>query len=196
MKKMLICVLLCSACGSSKPQVETDKQPALVENTAPVVAETTEVAETPLDPEIQGDGYVIRYPGDWQLVPKFMGTDTMAISPKSDPADTFQESVNVVFEDMQQSMTPQAYQVANLPAMQSQLQKFTVVSEKTMQLPAGYNAIDMLYSHEFNGVPITVRAIFLTRGTLGYVITCSASPSSFADFADIFDDVVSSFEFR
>lgn len=139
-----------------------------------------------------GGGFTIMYPGNWER--RMVGTTMVALSPQESPADTFRENVNVVFETLPAPMTPQQYALLSRQTMQRQLNNFVMIEQGGAGV-AGQPAHYMVYQH-FMGQNLTVLAYFLVRGNRGYVITCSASPQTFARFRPFFVQIANTLSFH
>ena len=195
MKQMMVAFFAIGLIGCGGKQdsaIETPTESNLVEPAKEEIVATDTEASTQV---VYGQGYAIEYPTEWELKPKYMGTDSMAISPLEGQTDAIRENVNVVFESTSVATTPRAYFEANLPTMKQHLQKFTQLTNQPVLLTTGVNAHELMYTHEYNGQVFQVRAIFLAKGSVGYVITCTALPETYAQHAGQFDSIVNSFRF-
>lgn len=140
------------------------------------------------------ENFAIEIPTDWQIRSQYLGTAVMALSPQTDPADTFPENVNVVTEALQLDMSVQEYYDANLVSMKGMLTDLSVSEALPLSL-AGTQAIQMTATHTMKGFHAKVLGIFLTHNKKGYVITCTATPQTFDQYKAAFQTIISTFKF-
>ncbi len=199
MKKIIALTFLAismTACPQKAPKAVAEKAPAVVPPAAvkPVVKKMKEV---PITKKLAALGqkktYSITYPKGWELKPKFMGTDTMALSQPEGASDTFRENMNVVIEPVQ-IKDKKAYYEANLRTMKAQMKGFKLISSTDIKLSSGIQATDLIYLHGMGGINAKNRAVFMYENRSGYVITATAKPSTFKKFNPQFEKVIQSFK--
>jgi len=187
-------------CTQTKPDTDSPKPKEGVGKTAVTAApageapETTEGAEpevagAPVDPEL---GFGITFPEDWQEKRGAMGTAILALSPKEDANDNFQENVNVVTEDVPAGMTTGDYVKTSLGSMGDILTDFKVVSNVPTTV-GGKNAVALTYNHRMGNYKLKVLAYMIISSGKGYVITCTAMEGSFEKYKAQFEEVCRSF---
>ncbi|GEM_PF-2505437 len=188
---LLVLSLSLSACPqkvkeSAKPV--PGKQPTRnkVANAVEKVSATKKIVVTP------GKTYTIKYPEGWELKPKFMGTDSMALSMPEGPKDLFRENINVVLEKVAVKDT-QAYYDANLRAMERAMTDFKKISKTDIKLASGIPAINLVYTHRMGQISAKNRAVFIYQKGTGYVITATAKPDTFTKFNPQFEEIIQSF---
>lgn len=140
----------------------------------------------------KSERYSITYPPTWSLKPKFMGTDTMALSVLEGEGDLFKENINVVVERIRIG-SRKAYSEANLKTMKNQMKGFKIISISEIKLQSGIQATNLVYLHRMSGAASKNRAVFIYEKGVGYVITASAIESTFNRYNLDFEKVVQSF---
>lgn len=179
------------------PEAEPpSEEPAAAKTTiAPKKVEEPPKKRAAIDPNAaRGNGYYITYPKDWDFKPNYMGTDTMALSKPEGKSDTFMENVNVVFENTGAPVSPKKYFDMSQPMMKKMLTDFKIESDRALTTKSGEKAHEMVYRHRMGEMKIKVKATFFTKGSTGYVVTCSAlGNDAYKKFEKDFDEITGSF---
>ncbi len=144
---------------------------------------------------IQGTGYEITYPEGWEVVTKFLGTDSMAKSPLVSKEDTLSENINVMVDPSAGNDGVDAYYRGNLKGLQQNLNEFVLLSKEHLNHSSG-KAIDLTYGHSYQGTKLKNRAVFLLHKGIGYVLTTTATPQTFDEYYNAFDKIIHSFKLQ
>jgi hypothetical protein len=141
------------------------------------------------------DDFSLKFPKDWENREGFMGTDVISLSPKENAGDQFRENVNVVVEPLPDGMDLNGYFNANIPKLSGVVRDF-------QQNGTGSAIINntraewLIYTGSIGSITLKAKQYYLVNGNKGYVITCSATPSTYDAYNSIFDTVVNSFQFE
>jgi hypothetical protein len=137
-------------------------------------------------------GYTIMYPAHWER--RIVHGITVSLSPRESPADTFQENVNVTYEQLPMPLTPAQYATASIANLQRQLAGFALLEQGPItvgNIPAQY----MIFRH-FSGQNLMVMTLYLVRGNRGYTITCTATPTTLARYRASFLQIANTIRFH
>lgn len=141
--------------------------------------------------------YQIQYPAGWALMetPPH-GVDTLARSPHDGDNDAFQENMNVVVEKLPQAMTTPEFAMATTAGMQQLIKGFELISTNEVRLEDGTQAIEAVYKSHFQSELHHIATMLADKSDHGYVITGTASPDAFADYAPRFRQSAKSFTLK
>lgn len=161
------------------------------------LAFTSPVFSAPADKEYKSvkESYSIKYPSDWSQEIQNNGfMITMFKSQPENPQDTFIENTNVIVEKAT-GYTLNQYYKANLDSMKgpNALKEFKVVQSGNTTINNNPAKV-ITYTHSYEKIKLKVKAYFLCNGKNGYVITSTASPTSFKSYEPEFDRISKSFK--
>ena len=118
------------------------------------------------------------------------GMAQVLLSPSD--ATAFRENVNVVREKLPSSLSASVYRDKSLQSMQAMLPGYEQLDTGETRL-GGREAAYIAYRHRMGGQDLRVLAFLVTRGTSGYVVTCTATGESFDRYEDTFRKIADTF---
>lgn len=149
--------------------------------------------ETMLRYETHAYHFGIDYPSDWEV---FEDTNPVVpvyfLSPLEHSDDDFRENLNIAVEHIGALPTLREFFNANLKNLSTALKHFDLVSYSQTtynNLPCRH----LTYTHKVDQLTLHVHSYFFVFEEHGYVISCTATPSSIERFASIFDKMLHSF---
>ena len=150
---------------------------------APAIAQLTPVS--------YAVSFELAAPPTWDVYRDVGQMRLIALSPKEDEADAFQENVNVVLEGMLPGMTWDAYMERNDFMMVQGLVEYEQIGRTQVEV-AGHPALRSVYLHTLNGQRLQVLSYTLQVDARVYVVTCTAPESTFAGHLDTFEAIAQS----
>jgi hypothetical protein len=168
--------LLLAAAGCGK-QTFAEVEPAPFEGT------------TYADPEA---GFSLKVPFDWESHQPDRGPAIVLQSPPEGPTDVYQESVNIVVNELPRLVTSEECFTANMDFMERVLRGFTLESSGPATL-GSFPAMAGIYRLRGGPVAIRILCYVMVDGKKYYVLTCSATESSFDAYRGIFAGIAQSF---
>lgn len=147
-------------------------------------------------PVISTKGYTVDIPNGWIEQKAISGMiDKLFSRPATDNANEFTENVNIVIEPLPGPVTTDEYYNASLRMLNQVMPAFTEVSATTVTGNA--TGKRLVYTWVMNsGIHIKGMAYFFVKGTNGYVLTCTATDSTFANYETQFDQIGRSFRWN
>ena len=140
-------------------------------------------------------GFVMSYPSEWTKQEEWMGTVVVFLSPKDGTSDAGQENVNVVVEDLTANpMSLSEYWDLSL----NQISKFITdcnVIESSGTTVAGKPASRVVFTGQQGQYQLKYMQICTIRNNSAYTITYTSEVAKYADYVDIVNQMVDSFEF-
>ena len=141
------------------------------------------------------DDFSIKFPKEWENKEGFMGTDVISLSPRENAADQFRENVNVVVEKIPDGMSLNDYFDTNLPKLSKVIRDFQQV--ETGNTIINDNVAEwLIYTGSIGTINLKSKQYYIVHDNKGYVITCSATPGTYDNFKNVFDEIVQSFQFK
>jgi len=140
------------------------------------------------------NGFTIDFPEDWEYKEKMNGTDVMCFSPQEGMTDKFRENLSVSHEDLSsiKSLTLDKYvelSEANMKKVVTDYKRLSLVDKKIGGIPAK----EFIYTFKMGNYTIKGRLCLLIKGGTGYIITGTATDSTFdkyqKQFNKIFDSI-------
>ncbi len=139
------------------------------------------------------DHYSIKYPDNWEQTEQNSRFDVaMFKSPADNAKDNFFENSNVVVEKAP-GYTAEKYYKANMAAMSSGLKGFKIVKSGNKTINGNPSKF-IIYTHNYNGTSLRVKAYFFCVNDLGYVVTSTAKDSTFKRYEKQFDEITNTFK--
>jgi hypothetical protein len=131
---------------------------------------------------LQAENIEIRSPINW-LAQYTQSPQLFIIYSPIEPNDTFQENLNLTTEALPSPYTVSAYMEASQNVLQSVYQSFELeVTGDSFHI----------YTGTVNGVTVKQIQYFWVVGNTAYILTGSALPSTFQNFADTFQTIADS----
>ncbi len=141
------------------------------------------------------DDFSIKFPKGWENKEGFMRTDIISLSPKTNAKDQFRENVNVVVEQLPDGMNLSKYFDANLPKLSNVIQNFQEIDAGTAIINDN-EAEWLIYTGNIGTSNLKSKQYYMVYNGKGYVITCTATPETYNNYKNIFDETVQSFQFE
>jgi hypothetical protein len=132
-------------------------------------------------------GFQLYYPEDW-VQTYAAGTVVAFVDPET---DEFQENVNIVIESCG-DMSLEEYVAANTESLPQIIPGASISNEKDIEVQGrkGHEWIVMATVEGFN---LKDKQVFFVASEKGYVLTLTASESTYSEYVDTFDEMVNSF---
>ena len=135
----------------------------------------------------------MNYAADWQQKEQ-EGTIVSFLSPKSSPSDSFQESINVVMNDLSgQQLSLDDYTKVSLETLQGIFPDMAVVESGSTTLD-GNPTHKIVYTAKAGGVNLKVMQAWTIKDDISYVLSYSAEEASFPDYVGVMQTTIDTFE--
>mgnify|MGYP001589869577 CR=1 FL=1 len=145
-------------------------------------------------------GIRIKYPENWGKVENQPGVVVAFLSPQETDLDIFNESVNIVAQDLsQEPMTLNNYTNLAIRQMQAVFKKSMQVIESTPTLLAGHSAHKFVYQGSDQKNPklnIRIMHIWCIKNNMAYQVTYTALVTSFDRYLKIVNTMLGSFAIK
>lgn len=140
--------------------------------------------------------YTISTPDGWKRKDTMIsGVQIARIeSPLDGPGDTFRENITIVTEDASH-MDLKEYIAANRKSMETQMPAVKFLTEENITIGVE-PAIAMNISLPYSGYDIRNTEYFLVKNNIGYVITCTATSTTFNTYQPTFIKCVNTFSIK
>jgi hypothetical protein len=140
-------------------------------------------------------GFSIKFPNGWEKREGYMGLTVIALSPQESPSDQFRENVNIVDEELPETMSLETYFQINLDNMPKLLTNFQAYESGRLTL-GNADSRWLIYGYRMGTTSIKGLVYVLVKGNRGYAITGTATSGSFANYRSIFEETSQSFSFE
>jgi hypothetical protein len=141
-----------------------------------------------------GGGSSFSYPSTWRTSAPATGLVEVTVAAPSDGGDDFVPNINVVIEPLRVDVDAEGYLEASLSAIRSAFNRFELLDQGGISID-GQAAAWIEYEWVTNGRKIRQRQVYLTRGDDGFVITFTATPTTFEEHLESERLVESTFRF-
>lgn len=173
--------------------------PVVTPPVAPPAPAPSPEASAPAKPREEGRYYnekhkfSIVFPADWTLQDSEMMV--MALSPQENPADAFMENIGILSMDLGTELS--AKDIADMALeMIKQMTTGLEVHEKGTKTIDGLPATYYVFSGKMGEIEVKTMQFVFMKGSVEYVITCTANPQTFEKYRPAFDNMISSFRFE
>ena len=142
-----------------------------------------------------GDDYTLNFPSTWGVKRGVMGTDLIGLSPLESPSDNFQENINVVVDNIPDSMSVSMFLQYNLDAMNKMygLPEDASFSKVRVGSSDGYH---LRYSARVGQLSLDNDCYIVLINKASYFITCSHISGKRDSYKSTVDSIISSFEVK
>jgi len=137
-------------------------------------------------------GFAISYPPNWEAREGALGTCVIIISPMEGMQDNFRENANVTLETLAKPMSAQEYMDACVSLMEKNFPGFVELS-RGAEGWAGKVVPYLICRHSFPRAGAKAMLYFYVSGSRAYVLTCTATESTFDRFQPYFKQIAASF---
>lgn len=140
-------------------------------------------------------GISIQYPQDWTKVEGAAGTVVTFQSPQSSASDDFLENLNIVVEDLSsQPMTLSEYVELNVNMLKQYIPSYKLIDSSSTTL-AGMPAQKLVYTGELQQYALKWMQIISIKNNVAYVISYTATESSYSSNLETAQHMIDSFRF-
>lgn len=137
--------------------------------------------------------FTISYPKDWTT--RSVNEAIAFLSPQEGAGDSFQENVNVLPQDLSaQPMTLEQYTELSRKQITDAFGPNAVVSTAPKTL-AGQKAMEMVYTMNYQGRALKIRADWFIRNKTAWLLTFTAEPAQFDKYDKTGTAILNSFAF-
>lgn len=138
--------------------------------------------------------YDVTTPDGWERIDTTeMGMKLIyLLSPQADANDQFRENINIVTERTG-DMSLENYMALSKTSMKKMLANFNEV-ETSDQPISGLPGRAMHYQHEYNGIPLDVKAYVVIKNGIAYLINCTVPKGKLGDWMKPINTVIESFQ--
>ena len=138
---------------------------------------------------LENEHYTIRYPQGWEVQKSMEGVQFCILSGLSSSVDIFRENVNLVIEDLLESMTLEQYAKY---AVNNMKQKYTIADEKK------YSVGGQVYYHFIlkGKDGILLKQHYLVKGKRAYILTFAYDPAEKESIQTDGDKMMTSFSIK
>lgn len=185
----VVLILLVGACaGSSEPEAASRATPMTSAATRSASPHDTATYAS------EAGGFSFSYPSVWRASAPATGFVEVIVAAPSDGGTGFAPNINVVIEPLRVDLDAEGYLEASLSAIRSAFNRFKLLDRGGVSID-GQAAEWIEYEWVTNGRKIRQRQAYLTRGDDGFVITFSATPTTFEEHLESQRLVESTFRF-
>lgn len=140
-------------------------------------------------------GYSIQFPLGWEVMQGVMGTDVIALAPASDPNDLFRENINIIYANLDESISREEYYDLNMKSLGQLLVDYDLEKSEDIKID-GLDAKKIIFTHTMGVVNAKVLQYLLLDGNKAYVMTFTADPLDFDKYHKTFEEIENSFRFE
>ena len=134
--------------------------------------------------------YSISYPSNWTKQ-TLEGAEFCFIRPKENANQKFRENINLVI-DPPDDLSLQEYGEVAINKMSSQMDSFRVFSSGIVKINQR-NFYKIVYQFKFKKLMMKDIYFITVENNRSYNFTCSALPSTFSEFQQVFEKIIRSF---
>lgn len=138
-------------------------------------------------------GYSIYFSDQWEVIQNVMGTDLIALSSNSDPADLFRENMNIIYSELEIPITPEEYYRFNIESLSELLIDFDLESSSDVTLN-GVKARKITFTHTMGVVNARVIQYLILLGNRAFVMTFTSDPIDYQKVKPGFEKIAQSFQ--
>jgi len=142
------------------------------------------------------EGYSLEYPSNWEFSESKKSVQVLLKSPKENKYDTFQESINIVVQDLSSNpMSIKDYTELAISQIKATFKHSMVILESKSQYIDGRKGHKIVVLGKSPGRDVQVRIMWTINGLKAYQITYIAEPTKYEKFIEVADKIAQSFEF-
>lgn len=137
--------------------------------------------------------FSISYPIDYSVQNDVYGTEVMGLSPVENVNDKFRENVNVISEQIPDTMGLDEYYKLSIGYMKKLMTDFKIYDtgkDRIYNVDAKY----IICYHRMGEIKLKVLLYILVKNNHGYAISCTASPESFNIYKEQFKKIAATFQ--
>lgn len=127
--------------------------------------------------------FSIKYPSNWTI--KSDTESALFTSPEGN-------SINVVYENMETSMTVDQYYEKNVSEIKDLLDNETMVEQSTAIFANGEGRM-ITFTAKLDNTDLKFSQVFAVKDKTGYVLTYSGDPGMYFNYASVFDRIIPTF---
>jgi cytoskeletal protein RodZ len=226
-RKFLVIILLLlvinislTACGSKEAseisKTSTDQtQAAQTHDNAPTPSPSStpdEVKPSPspsVEPQQEADSSLqsyespqfnmkLKYPGSWALQEGLMGTVAVFLSPNENDTDTFQESVNIIVQDLSTQTVDidlAMYTEGSVEQIKQLITDASIITSEKATL-SGKEAHKLVYTGKQGEYDLKWMQIYSIKDKMAYVISFTAQADKYDSYVKQAEELVNSIEIK
>jgi len=140
-------------------------------------------------------GFSITFPKTWGFKENMYDTIVIGVSPRENDADNMTENVNVLTEKLSgEIMTVDAYMKAADAGIATKVTDYARLDSGSLLID-GNQAGWMVYRHVYEGAEYKALIYVILHGAKAFVVTCTATPDSYAGYEGTFRTIAESIRF-
>ncbi|MBN2802856.1 MAG: hypothetical protein JXR91_07165 [Deltaproteobacteria bacterium] len=176
-------------------EAEPVDAPAPVSEALPEAAPVEEENALAIDGSpFLGPKYFIDYPSDWEIKYKFMGSDSLGLTPMESAGDTFRENINVVLENAPADYTRADCIKSTIENMKKMLNDFKIIKQSDIKIN-NLKCHVIEYSATMGQYQLHNRVyVFMVEQSLYDVTASMLKGDSFKKFNQILENAVKTFK--
>lgn len=140
----------------------------------------------------QHENFDLYYPEDWSMEEDAYGTVVSVLSPLEDEADMFSENCNVVIDDMAADYSLDEYLAASLDTLKAYITGYDPIEEGTIEMD-GEEGYYISYNGSQGDYTLSWVQYLVKPADNFYIVTCTSSADTYANYVDTFDSIASNF---
>jgi serine/threonine-protein kinase len=189
-KKLFISILICSM-GIVLASCTTDSP-------APPAGDSNQSQEDEVEIDTgdyinDQENLILRNPNQWEKVENKYGTLVAFVSPLEDETDLFRENVNLVVEELPETIKLEEYKTAAHEQMDTVLLQFKLLSEEEIEF-MGEKAYTHRYSFNQGEYDTVGMQIYYIKEQKAYILTYTAQPDKYDIFYDQAMEIINSLQ--
>ena len=139
-------------------------------------------------------GIRIAYPHDWTKQEGLGGTVVTFLSPKESDSDLGTENLSISWEDLSaQPMTLNEYTQKTISQLQQIITDYHIIDSGETAL-ADRPAHEVVFTGKQGQYMVKVRVVWAVENNKAYIITYAGEESNYANYQEIVDQMIDSFE--
>lgn len=140
--------------------------------------------------------YSVKYPPEWELDESGkMGTSFILFSPVESTSDKFRANVNLLIQDIPDSINLDVYTEISLEQINVQLPNAHIIENIRINSDADEQHM-LIYSGDQNGFQLQFEQYFWVINTKAYVLTFTCEKNKFEEFRETGEGILNSFKLK
>lgn len=172
--------------------------PAITNTTGALIDSTTITTQTAVAErqtyENKTDGFSLQFPGTRTFQEKAYGSSVMFFTPLIS-GDTIKENVGIMKKPLDKDYTLDDYYTLTKPELVKLIPNFTEISNETIQVN-GLDAKKLIYTWTQWDAKLQWEQIYLIKNQAAYIITYTATATTFKDFSQKIDQMLATLEIK
>jgi serine/threonine-protein kinase len=187
-------MLVLSACGDKKQEQKEAAAPEKKEaKKEPVIKKPEKVFPGLPSYHSKKRNVYAQYPKGWSKKTETYEAVFLFLSPREKTGDIFQENVNLVIRDVEETVPVEEYDEVVLKELEKSIHNFKILSKRTVQIDEK-KARELIYTGSFGKYRLKWHQLYLIHDKKVYVLTYTAEQNAYDKFLKEAKRVFDSFQ--